>query len=447
MLGTKWCWSAVMRPFLALVLLPGFVALGWGQMPVPVFEEQSSIPGLASLEMVDQFDQRHVVLFPADRPLVLAIYQKFSKKQLPGWLDPIDAEFGDRARILCVADLSDFPPRMRPLLQKIFLDDRRAASVMDFSGEFGRLVPAAKPDKMGLLVIGKDGRILFRETGAATEEKLRVASQWINADLGNPALPMASVSPPPLPPESPSIPSNMTPSSSPLAADSKQPPLAADSMSPPLAADSMPPSAPPAIAAASPEPPPAAPTSPVAMSPGSPAPALSPPLPPVEPAPLLPKVDVRALSSVTMTDQFDQKHRLAFPEERPVLITANGRNGQEQITQWLEPLKAEFDGRVRLVSVADIRGLPSFMRGSMKEKFRKSLAQPVIMDFSGEVVGLLPSDPQNMTLTVLDRAGNVIFAGSGPPTERQMRELSQALRNAIGGVGASAPALGAGEVN
>jgi len=100
-----------------------------------------------------------------------------------------------------------------------------------------------------------------------------------------------------------------------------------------------------------------------------------------------------------------------------------------------------------LVSVADIRGLPSFLRGSMKEKFRKDLPQPVIMDFSGEVAGLLPSDPENMTLTVFDRDGNVIFAGSGSPTDARMQGLSKALRNALGSVAAPPPALGTGEVN
>ncbi len=400
--------------FVVVTLVAGKPSGGWGQAALDPFPEQSYIPGLGALELVDQFDQPHSVTFPADRPLVLAIYQKFSKKQLPGWLDPISAEFGDRVRILRVADLSDFPPKMRDLLRKVFLHDGRPASVMDFSGEFGRLVPEAKLDQMGLLVIGKEGEILFRETGEATEEKLRSASHWIDADLGKTTPPMASA---PLPAPA-SIPPSMPPSA------------------PPPPANPTPLSVPPSPAAPPLETSPAAAMSPSATSPVpapemSPAPALEPSAPAETPR-TLPTVDVDALSRVKMIDQFDQQHSLSFPEERPVLITANGRRGQEQIKQWLDPLKEEFGDQVRLISVADIRGLPGFLRGSMKEKFRTDLPQPVIMDFSGDVVRLLPSDPANVTLTVLDRSGKVIFAASGSPSQAQLQSLTEVLRQETG---------------
>jgi predicted transcriptional regulator len=84
-----------------------------------------------------------------------------------------------------------------------------------------------------------------------------------------------------------------------------------------------------------------------------------------------------------------------------------------------------------VVSIADIRGLPSFMRGSMKERFRKELSRPVMMDFSGEVVQLLPTDSENLTLTVFDRAGKVIFAASGAPTEAELRDLTGLLRGTL----------------
>ena len=83
------------------------------------------------------------------------------------------------------------------------------------------------------------------------------------------------------------------------------------------------------------------------------------------------------------------------------------------------------------MSVAELSLVPRFLRGLIRRRFVDGSKHPIILDFTGKIVGLLPFDPDNVTITVFDPQGAVIFSQSGEATDETVGKMKDAIRKHI----------------
>ena len=121
-----------------------------------------------------------------------------------------------------------------------------------------------------------------------------------------------------------------------------------------------------------------------------------------------------------LADQFDRPHTDAELRGRVTLLVSSGRRGSRYQGEWTGRLRrvlAGRDGEAVLVEVADLRGVPFFMRGSVKKKFPGESGDGVLMDWRGDIARAYDLDPDLCTVLLFDRSGVLVRRASGGEPE------------------------------
>ena len=135
--------------------------------------------------------------------------------------------------------------------------------------------------------------------------------------------------------------------------------------------------------------------------------------------------------SFTLPDQFEVLHKFNFPRTNLLVLTIADKEGHEEVDAWVQPLKEHFSGRVGIAGIADVRGVPGLWHGSIREKFQKLRPHPVMMDWDGRVIKLLPVEKHRANVFVLNRDGVVLFRTSGDANKLSLATLLSSIEKAL----------------
>lgn len=116
-----------------------------------------------------------------------------------------------------------------------------------------------------------------------------------------------------------------------------------------------------------------------------------------------------------LSDQYDRPYRPEQPGKTIVLL-ASDRDGETETVHWRMKINERYHGSVSFIGVADVRGVPFFMKRAVKDNFKKYRA-PVLLDWKGELFtafGLVPGLPN---IVVVDKEGILHYLYAGPATE------------------------------
>jgi hypothetical protein len=144
-----------------------------------------------------------------------------------------------------------------------------------------------------------------------------------------------------------------------------------------------------------------------------------------------PKSPSHAPASIELRDQYDAPQRLAFPATNVVVLTIADKTGSEQIDGWVAALKARYAGRIELRGLADVGGVPGFLRGKVRKKFQETRAYPVMMDWSGKVCAQFGFQPGLANVLVIARDGYIHARVAGSLREPALKEISGAIDAAL----------------
>lgn len=144
-----------------------------------------------------------------------------------------------------------------------------------------------------------------------------------------------------------------------------------------------------------------------------------------------PKAPAHAPAALELRDQYDVPQRLAFPATNVVILTIADKKGSEQIEGWVAALKAHYAGRVELRGLAEVGGVPGFLRGRVRKKFQETRTYPVMMDWTGKVCAQFGYQPGLAHVLVIARDGNIHARVAGPAREAALKELSAAIDAAL----------------
>ena len=144
-----------------------------------------------------------------------------------------------------------------------------------------------------------------------------------------------------------------------------------------------------------------------------------------------PKPPAHAPDSIELRDQYDAPQRLAFPAANIVVLTIADKKGSEQIDGWVAALKSRYAGRIELRGLANVGGVPGFLRGKVRKKFQETRTYPVMMDWSGKVCAQFGFQPGMANVLVIARDGNIHARVAGSAREPALKQLSAAIDAAM----------------
>jgi len=138
-----------------------------------------------------------------------------------------------------------------------------------------------------------------------------------------------------------------------------------------------------------------------------------------------------APASIELRDQFDSPQRLNFPATNLVVLTIADKTGAEQVDAWIAAIKPRYAGRVEIRGIAEVRGVPAFLRGKVRKKFQQTRQYPVMMDWSGDVCAKFKYQPGVANVFLIARDGSIVGRWTGTATHAAVSELSASLDRAL----------------
>ena len=137
-----------------------------------------------------------------------------------------------------------------------------------------------------------------------------------------------------------------------------------------------------------------------------------------------------------VADQFDRAHTDAELRGRILLIVGADRRGSRYQERGIEALRASVEDQaearaIRIVEVADLRGVPFFVKGSVKKKFPSDRRQWVLMDWKGVFAKSYRFESEKCNILLFDRTGSLLHQAAVSELDREALEKIRRTLDAL----------------
>lgn len=130
----------------------------------------------------DQNDKSYAVDFPRDKVTVLIFGDREGSDQVEGWVRPIYDKYKDKVEVYGIAELSAVPGLARGVVRRIIKSRTKYSVLLDWNGNVSEAY-GYQTGKATVVVVGKDGKIIARRAGAASQSGLNAVYKEINSGL------------------------------------------------------------------------------------------------------------------------------------------------------------------------------------------------------------------------------------------------------------------------
>lgn len=130
----------------------------------------------------------------------------------------------------------------------------------------------------------------------------------------------------------------------------------------------------------------------------------------------------RELIEFEIDDQFKVKHTDAEYRGSIVVLVGGGRKGSEFTPAWGAAVSEEVAeeaarGELMFLAYADTRGVPFFLKGTVRGYFPQDRESPTLIDWKGRLAQAYEMDPDMATLLLFGRDGRLVTRVSGTEIE------------------------------
>jgi hypothetical protein len=135
-----------------------------------------------------------------------------------------------------------------------------------------------------------------------------------------------------------------------------------------------------------------------------------------------------------LDDQFGRSHTEAECAGRVTVVLGSDRSGSRYTAQWLAGVRdamhdAPGADRVRTFGVANVRGVPTFLRPVVARALPKAKDAEVLLDWDGRFATAYDFGEGCCTVLVADPYGNVVLRTQGKEARpEQVAEVASTLR-------------------
>jgi AhpC/TSA family len=124
----------------------------------------------------------------------------------------------------------------------------------------------------------------------------------------------------------------------------------------------------------------------------------------------------------SLADQTGLQYSLATFAGHPVVLLASDKAGEEQNHQWRELIVEKYGSRVRIVGAADVRTVPFFLKGKIKNDFKKD-QNVILLDWDGILFTSYGLAKGVSNVILIDGSGNVRYLHRGSPSDEEAERL------------------------
>lgn len=146
-----------------------------------------------------------------------------------------------------------------------------------------------------------------------------------------------------------------------------------------------------------------------------------------------------SLIEYEIEDQFERQHRDEELRGRVAVVIAAGRKGREFTSPWGDAVRSRLagpveSGSVAVLPVADLRGVPGFMKGRVRGRFPEEPERWILMDWGGRFAEAYDLDEESVSLLLFGADGALVTRMSGREVNEQLVEhLGALVDETVGG--------------
>jgi hypothetical protein len=135
-----------------------------------------------------------------------------------------------------------------------------------------------------------------------------------------------------------------------------------------------------------------------------------------------------------LEDQFGNVHRRADVEGTIVLLIGSDKGGSSFNGLWGDAIREALGnhphyGQISQLAYSDLRGVPFFVKNTVRSKFPEDPENWVLMDWKGVLAKTYAFERKNSNILVFDSTGQLMQHASGrEPDERKLDETVAILR-------------------
>jgi predicted transcriptional regulator len=143
------------------------------------------------------------------------------------------------------------------------------------------------------------------------------------------------------------------------------------------------------------------------------------------------------LISFEIKDQFDRTHTDKEYRGRLLVIIGSDKGGAEFNDQWARAIRNALSymprrGEITFLRYADVRGVPFFLKGTIKGKFPKDEEFWVLLDWKGQIAKAYQFQKGASNIVVFDRDGLLVHRAHGrEPEEDKVAAIADAIKSLV----------------
>jgi len=120
------------------------------------------------------------------------------------------------------------------------------------------------------------------------------------------------------------------------------------------------------------------------------------------------------LISFKMKDQFGKSHSNADFQNKIVILIGSDREGSNYNSNWGRAIhdslaEKNFTSQVVFLPVANLRGVPFFLKGFVKGKFPQNPARWILLDWKGQFAESYGFKPGLSNILIFDQDGKLVY--------------------------------------
>lgn len=125
----------------------------------------------------------------------------------------------------------------------------------------------------------------------------------------------------------------------------------------------------------------------------------------------------------TLTDQDGRTRAVRYPNDKVSVFIVADQKGSSEIAGWIKPIYARYENRIEISGIAALPGIPPMFHGLFRREFKKRLAYPVMLDWSGNAARSFGYEKQRAQLFVIRKDGRIAMSQSGAVNDRALAEV------------------------
>lgn len=129
------------------------------------------------------------------------------------------------------------------------------------------------------------------------------------------------------------------------------------------------------------------------------------------------------LAPFVLSDQFGNTCKCSFPTDQPIVLLAADRKGYESLQPWIATVRQHLINQATILGVADLRSVPSFLKGRVARKFKSAQGYPILLDWDGDVLNQLDPVQRVPNIYLISPNGDVQMHLCGQATPERVQTL------------------------